>query len=79
MKQKQEQKISVLFMLYGILFCVCLITANVLETKQISFGPRGMGVWSYATAHLARFRDELHVCDIRCDSRLDSRGSLLAW
>ena len=24
--------------LFGILFCVCLITANVLETKQISFG-----------------------------------------
>ena len=25
-------------MLFSILFCVCLITANVLETKQISFG-----------------------------------------
>ena len=26
-------------MLFGTLFCVCLITANVLETKQLSFGP----------------------------------------
>ena len=42
MKQKNEPKISVLFMFYGILFCVCLITANVLETKQISFGPANM-------------------------------------
>ena len=28
--------VSVLFMLFSILFCVCLIAANVLETKQIS-------------------------------------------
>ena len=34
-----NQHVSVLFMLFGILFCVCLITANVLETKQISLGP----------------------------------------
>lgn len=26
-------------MLFGILFCVCLITANVLETKQMVIGP----------------------------------------
>ena len=35
MEQKQN-KVSVLFMLFSILFCVCLIAANVLETKQIS-------------------------------------------
>lgn len=34
-----NRKVSVLFMLFGILFCVCLITANVLETKQIALGP----------------------------------------
>ena len=33
---KQKQQVSVLFMLFSILFCVCLIAANVLETKQIS-------------------------------------------
>ena len=28
-----------LFLLFSMLFCVCLITANVLETKQMAFGP----------------------------------------
>ena len=37
--QKEKKTVSVLFMLFSILFCVCLITANVLETKQISVGP----------------------------------------
>ena len=31
--------VSVSFMLLGILFCVCLISANLLATKQIMFGP----------------------------------------
>ena len=35
MKQEKNM-VSVLFMLFSILFCVCLIAANVLETKQIS-------------------------------------------
>lgn len=35
MKNKSQQ-VSVLFMLFSILFCVCLIAANLLETKQIS-------------------------------------------
>ena len=34
----KDNQLSVLFMLFSILFCVCLITANVLETKQIAFG-----------------------------------------
>lgn len=41
MKEQKEKKVitvSVLFMLLSILFCVCLITANVLETKQMEFG-----------------------------------------
>ncbi len=33
---KTRQQVSVLFMLFSILFCVCLISANILETKQIS-------------------------------------------
>ena len=36
--EKSSSKVSVLFMLFSTLFCVCLITANVLETKQISVG-----------------------------------------
>ena len=34
--EKQKTTVTVLFMLFSILFCVCLITANLLETKQIS-------------------------------------------
>ena len=34
----KRQQISVLFMIMSTLFCVCLITANVLETKQIQIG-----------------------------------------
>ena len=37
--EQKTQHVSVLFMLFSILFCVCLITANVLETKQIAVGP----------------------------------------
>lgn len=31
--------VSIPFMLLGVLFCVCLIAANLLETKQITLGP----------------------------------------
>lgn len=31
--------VSLPFMLLGVLFCVCLIAANLLETKQVALGP----------------------------------------
>jgi queuosine precursor transporter len=34
-----KKKVSVSYMLLGILFCVCLIAANLLETKVIQVGP----------------------------------------
>lgn len=34
----KERTVSVSFMLMGILFCVCLILANLLATKQFMFG-----------------------------------------
>ncbi|MDN4754510.1 queuosine precursor transporter [Porphyromonadaceae bacterium W3.11] len=34
-----KQKVSVPFMILGIIFVVCLITANLLETKLIKLGP----------------------------------------
>ena len=37
--QKFRPMVSVPFMLLGVLFCVCLIAANLLETKQICIGP----------------------------------------
>lgn len=36
---EKKQQVSVLFMFFSILFSVCLIAANVLETKQIAVGP----------------------------------------
>ena len=33
-----KEPVSMLFLFYTVLFCVCLISSNVLETKQISFG-----------------------------------------
>lgn len=35
----EQKTVSVSFMWLGILFCVCLILANLLATKQIQFGP----------------------------------------
>ena len=38
-KMKKTEPVSVTFMLLGVTFCVCLILANLLATKQIQFGP----------------------------------------
>lgn len=37
--EKKKNSVSVLFLLLSVLFCVCLILANVLETKQMVIGP----------------------------------------
>lgn len=37
--KRQRHMVSISYMLLGVLFCVCLIAANLLETKQISLGP----------------------------------------
>jgi len=36
--EKKKPVVSVLFMLFSILFCVCLIAANLFETKQMQIG-----------------------------------------
>ena len=60
-------------MLYSILFCVCLITANVLETKQISFGPANM------TAGLIVFPVSYIINDVVCEVWGYGRTRLLIW
>jgi len=72
-KIRENQKISVLFMLFGTLFCVCLITANVLETKQISFGPANM------TAGLIVFPVSYIINDVVCEVWGYRRTRLLIW
>ena len=37
--QKKKTFVSVLFMQMAIVFTVCLIASNILETKQMVFGP----------------------------------------
>lgn len=36
---KKENLVSVPFMILGIVFCVCLVAANLLETKVVCIGP----------------------------------------
>ena len=36
---KKEHLVSVPFMVLGIVFCVCLVAANLLETKVVQLGP----------------------------------------
>jgi len=73
MEKKNQQRISVLFMFYSILFCVCLITANVLETKQISLGPANM------TAGLIVFPVSYIINDVVCEVWGYARARLLIW
>ena len=72
MKQEQN-KVSVLFMLFSILFCVCLITANVLETKQISFGMVNI------TGGLLVFPVSYIINDCVCEVWGYRKARLLIW
>lgn len=36
---KKDNLVSVPFMVFGIVFCVCLVAANLLETKVVQLGP----------------------------------------
>ena len=71
--EQNNQKVSVLFMLFGTLFCVCLITANVLETKQISFGPVNV------TAGLIVFPVSYIINDVVCEVWGYRRTRMLIW
>lgn len=70
---KTKNQVSVLFMLFSILFCVCLITANVLETKQISFGPFNI------TGGLLVFPVSYIINDCVCEVWGYRRARLLIW
>ncbi|MGP1435368.1 MAG: queuosine precursor transporter [Phocaeicola sp.] len=68
-----KQRVSVLFLLFSILFCVCLITANVLETKQIAFGPLNF------TGGLLVFPVSYIINDCVCEVWGYRRARLLIW
>ena len=60
-------------MLFSVLFCVCLITANVLETKQISFGPISI------TGGLLVFPGSYIINDCVCEVWGYRKARLLIW
>lgn len=69
----KDNKVSVLFMLFSILFCVCLITANVLETKQIAIG------WLNITGGLLVFPVSYIINDCVCEVWGYRKARFLIW
>lgn len=69
----KKNNVSVLFLFYSILFCVCLITANVLETKQIS-----LGVFNI-TGGLVVFPVSYIINDCVCEVWGYRKARLLIW
>ena len=68
-----KKQVSVLFMLFRMLFCVCLITANVLETKQMAFGPISI------TGGLIVFPVSYIINDCVCEVWGYRKTRLLIW
>ena len=71
--QTKNKQVSVLFMLFSMLFCVCLIAANVLETKQLSFGPISI------TGGLIVFPISYIINDCVCEVWGYGKARLLIW
>ena len=71
--EKKDNKVSVLFMLFSILFCVCLIAANILETKQISV----LGI--SLTGGLIVFPISYIINDCVCEVWGFQKARLLIW
>ena len=70
---KSKQQVSVLFMLFSILFCVCLIAANILETKQISV------LGTSLTGGLIVFPISYIINDCVCEVWGFQKARLLIW
>ena len=70
---KSKQQVSVLFMLFSILFCVCLIATNILETKQISV----LGI--SLTGGLIVFPISYIINDCVCEVWGFQKARLLIW
>ncbi|MBQ0164692.1 MAG: queuosine precursor transporter [Bacteroidales bacterium] len=68
-----NHSVSVLFMLFGILFCVCLIAANVFETKQIAFFDHSQ------TAGVIVFPVSYIINDVVCEVWGFKKARLLIW
>ena len=73
MMEKKIQQVSVLYLFFSVLFCVCLITANVLETKQIQIGYLSL------TGGLIVFPVSYIINDCVCEVYGYARARLLIW
>ena len=71
--QKRQNTVSVLFMIFSILFCVCLITANILETKQIQILSVSL------TGGLIVFPVAYIINDCVCEVWGYSKARMLIW
>lgn len=69
----ENKSVSLLFLLFSVLFCVCLITANVLETKQIQVGPVSL------TGGLIVFPVSYIINDCVCEVWGFRKARLLIW
>lgn len=71
--QKRQNTVSVRFMIFSILFCVCLITANILETKQIQVLSVSL------TGGLIVFPVSYIINDCVCEVWGYSKARMLIW
>ena len=65
--------VSVLFMQFSIIFAVCLIASNILETKQMVFGPL------HLTGGLLVFPISYIINDVVCEVWGYRRAGILIW
>ncbi|MBR2102798.1 MAG: queuosine precursor transporter [Prevotella sp.] len=72
-KKKTKTMVSVLFMQLSIVFTVCLIASNILETKQMVFGPL------HLTGGLLIFPISYIVNDVVCEVWGYRRAGILIW
>ena len=73
MTNGKKNTVSVLFLFFSVLFCVCLITANVLETKHISIGMFNI------TGGLLVFPVSYIINDCVCEVWGYGKARLLIW
>jgi len=71
--KKRKTMVSVLFMYFSIIFTVCLIASNILETKQMVFGPL------HLTGGLLVFPISYIVNDVVCEVWGYRRAGILIW
>ena len=71
--KNKRTMVSVLFMEFSIVFTVCLIASNILETKQMVLGPL------HLTGGLLIFPVSYIVSDVVCEVWGYRRASILIW